>query len=48
MTVPEPGPISPRFLTQNDRTIIADGLQALLLPAKDNADLIGKSFQTVY
>ncbi|WP_455754089.1 IS30 family transposase [Streptomyces goshikiensis] len=46
-TVPDPGPISPRFLTQDDRITIADALQAKL-PVKDIAGLVGKSFQTVY
>ncbi|MDL5198910.1 helix-turn-helix domain-containing protein [Streptomyces sp. ALI-76-A] len=45
--VPDPGPISPRFLTQDDRIAIADGLQARL-PVKEIAASIGKSFQTVY
>jgi IS30 family transposase len=47
MIVPEPGPISPRFLTQDDRIAIADGLHAGT-PAKTIAVGIGKSFQTVY
>jgi IS30 family transposase len=47
MIVPDPGPISPRFLTQDDRIAIADGLQARL-PVKEIAVSIGKSFQTVY
>lgn len=29
MIVPDPGPISPRFLTQDDRIAIADGLKGL-------------------
>jgi IS30 family transposase len=45
--VPDPGPISPRFLTQDDRIAIADGVRA-----GDSATVIGaaidKSFQTVY
>lgn len=45
--VPDPGPISPRFLTQEDRITIADGLQAKQ-HVKDMAASIGKSFQTVY
>ncbi|MFH9826431.1 transposase [Streptomyces bobili] len=45
--VPDPGPISPRFLTQEDRITIADGLQAKQ-HVKDIAASIGKSFQTVY
>ncbi|WSR04480.1 helix-turn-helix domain-containing protein (plasmid) [Streptomyces sp. NBC_01210] len=45
MIVPDPGPISPRFLTQDDR--IADGLQAKQ-SVKEIAASIGKSFQTVY
>ena len=40
-------PISPRFLTQDDRLAIADGLQAKS-PVKAIAAVIGKSFQTVY
>ncbi|MCX5150688.1 helix-turn-helix domain-containing protein [Streptomyces sp. NBC_00320] len=28
MIVPDPGPISPRFLTQDDRIAIADSLHA--------------------
>jgi IS30 family transposase len=47
MIVPDPGPISPRFLTQNDRIAIADGLQAKQT-VKEIAASIGKSFQTVY
>ncbi|MGW6391204.1 IS30 family transposase [Streptomyces sp. NPDC055103] len=47
MIVPDPGPISPRFLTQDDRIAIADGLQTGL-PVKEIATSIGKSFQTVY
>jgi IS30 family transposase len=45
--IPDPGPVSPRFLTQDDRIAIADGLHAghdVKLIAAD----IGKSFQTVY
>ncbi|MDX3214373.1 helix-turn-helix domain-containing protein [Streptomyces sp. ME02-6991-2B] len=45
--VPDPGPISPRFLTQDDRITIADGLRAGQ-SAKEIAASIGKSFQTVY
>lgn len=45
--ITEPLPISPRFLTQNDRIVIADGLQAGL-SVKQIAGQIGKSFQTVY
>jgi transposase, IS30 family len=45
--VPEPGPISPRFLSQDDRIAIADGLHAGT-PVKVIAAGIGKSFQTVY
>jgi IS30 family transposase len=39
--------ISTRFLTQDDRIAIADGLQAKV-PVKEIAASIGKSFQTVY
>ncbi|MEV7145496.1 helix-turn-helix domain-containing protein [Streptomyces sp. NPDC093084] len=46
MIVPDAGPISPRFLTQNDRIAIADGLQAKQT-VKEIAASIGKSFQTV-
>jgi transposase, IS30 family len=45
--ITEPRPISPRFLTQDDRIAIADGLTAKL-PVKDIAAGIGKTFQTVY
>jgi IS30 family transposase len=45
--VPDPGPISPRFLTQDDRIAIADGVRS-----GDSATIIAvtinKSFQTVY
>jgi transposase, IS30 family len=47
MLVPDPGPVSPRFLTQDDRITIADGLQADIA-VKQIAASIGKSFQTVY
>ncbi|MEU1630920.1 helix-turn-helix domain-containing protein, partial [Streptomyces sp. NPDC020096] len=47
MIVPDPGPISPRFLTQDDRIAIADGLHADQ-SVKQIAASIGKSFQTVY
>jgi IS30 family transposase len=47
MAVPEPSSISPRFLTQDDRIFIADGLAAKV-PVKEIAAGIGKSFQTVY
>ncbi len=47
MIVPDPGPISPRFLTQDDRIAIADGLHAKQ-SVKEIAASIGKSFQTVY
>lgn len=40
-------PISPRFLSQDDRIAIADGLSAGR-PVKTIAESIGKSFQTVY
>src|SRR5918993_1394596 len=45
--IPEPRPISSRFLTQDDRIAIADGLAARV-PVKEIAAGIGKSFQTVY
>ena len=45
--IPDPGPISPRFLTQDDRIAIADGLHADQ-DLKLIASMIGKSFQTVY
>ncbi|MFD0375681.1 transposase [Streptomyces sp. NPDC127112] len=44
MIVPDPGP---RFLTQNDRIAIADGLQ-VKQTVKEIAASIEKSFQTVY
>jgi IS30 family transposase len=47
MLVPETGPISPRFLDQDDRIAIADGLQAGHA-VKEIAAAIGKSFQSVY
>jgi transposase, IS30 family len=47
MLVPDPGPISPRFLTQGDRIVIADGLQAGI-GVKQIAASVGKSFQTIY
>jgi IS30 family transposase len=47
MLVPETGPVSPRFLDQDDRIAIADGLAAGRA-VKDIAAVIGKSFQTVY
>src|SRR6266852_5151172 len=47
MLVPEAGPISPRFLDQDDRIAIADGLSAGRA-VKEIAAAIGKSFQTVY
>lgn len=47
MLVPDPGPVSPRFLTQDDRIAIADGLQAGT-GVKQIAASIGKSFQTIY
>jgi IS30 family transposase len=43
----EPRPISARFLTQDDRIVIADGLRAGL-SVKQIGGQIGKSFQTVY
>jgi IS30 family transposase len=45
--VTEPRPISPRFLTQDDRIAIADGLRAGLTK-KQIARQIGKTVQTVY
>jgi IS30 family transposase len=45
--VPDTGRISPRFLTQDDRIAIADGLRAGQTK-KRIATRIGKSFQTVY
>ncbi len=45
--IAESGPISSRFLTQDDRIAIADGLHAGLA-VKRIADQIEKSFQTVY
>ncbi|MBT2478981.1 IS30 family transposase [Streptomyces sp. ISL-94] len=47
MIVPDHGPISPRFLTQDDRIAIADGLQTQQ-SAKEIAASVGTSFQTVY
>lgn len=47
MTVPEPGPVSPRFLSQDDRIAIADGIRAGT-SLKAIAGEIGKTFQTVY
>lgn len=47
MLVPDPEPVSPRFLTQDDRIAIADGLQAGD-SVKQIAACIGKSFQTIY
>jgi len=47
MLVPEAGPVSSRFLDQDDRIAIADGLQAGH-SVKQIAACIGKSFQTVY
>ncbi|WP_406296705.1 IS30 family transposase [Streptomyces sp. NBC_00624] len=47
MLVPDPGPICPRFLTQDDRIAIADGLHAKQ-PVKEIAASIGKSLSTVY
>jgi IS30 family transposase len=45
--LPEPSTISSRFLSQDDRITIADGLQAGQ-DVKVIAAAIGKSFQTVY
>jgi IS30 family transposase len=47
MIVPDPGPISSRFLTQDDRIAIADGLQARQ-SVTEIAASIDKSFQSVY
>lgn len=47
MALPDAPTDSPRFLTQNDRIGIADGLTAKT-PVKEIAAGIGKSFQTVY
>ncbi|MEI7032553.1 IS30 family transposase [Streptomyces pratensis] len=47
MIVPDGGPKSPRFLTQDDRIAIADGLRADQ-SVKRIASSIGKSFQSVY
>jgi IS30 family transposase len=47
MLVPDPGPISARFLTQDDRIAIADGLHAGH-SVKQIAVVVGKSYQTVY
>ncbi len=47
MLVPEAGPISSRFLDQDDRIAIADGLSAGRA-VKEIAAAIGKSFQTGY
>lgn len=47
MIVADRGPISPRFLTQDDRIAIADGLHAGH-SVKQVAAEIGKSFQSVY
>ena len=44
---PPDRPVSSRFLTQDDRIAIADGLSANI-PVKDIAASIGKSYQTVY
>jgi transposase len=45
--ISDPVPISPRFLDQDDRITIADGLHAGQ-DKKEIAVAIGKSFQTVY
>ena len=45
--IPDPGPMSSRFLDQDDRIAIADGLAARL-DKKVIAAQIGRSFQTVY
>src|SRR4030081_3846714 len=45
--ISDPGPISPRFLDQDDRIAIADGLRAGQ-HKKEIAVSLAKSFQTVY
>jgi IS30 family transposase len=45
--IDERGPNSLRFLDQDDRIAIADGLHAHR-PVKNIAEHLGKSFQTVY
>lgn len=45
--IPDPAPVSSRFLGQDDRIAIADGLAARL-DKKIIAAQIGRSFQTVY
>ena len=45
--ISECGPVSSRFLNQDDRIAIADGLRAGVA-VKQIAEAIGKSFQTVY
>lgn len=47
VTVPEPGPISSRFMSQDDRIAIADGLREGR-PVKVIAVEISKTFQSVY
>jgi Helix-turn-helix domain len=47
MIATEPRAISPRFLTQDDRIAIADGLR-VGLTKHEIAEQIGKTFQTVY
>ena len=47
VTIPEPGPISSRFMTQDDRIAIADGLRDGIA-VKAIAAEIGKTFQSVY
>lgn len=47
MILPDRDPISPRFLTQDDRITIADGIQTQQA-VKDIAASTGRSFQTVY
>jgi IS30 family transposase len=47
MLVDDPHPFAPRFLTQDDRITIADGLHAGL-DKKQIAASIGKSYQTIY
>lgn len=47
VTVPEPGPISSRFMSQDDRIQVADGLRDARRVTSIAVD-IGKTFQSVY
>jgi transposase, IS30 family len=47
MALPDPAPTCSRFLSQDDRIAIADGLAAKV-PVKDIAAEIAKTFQTVH